>query len=147
MNEVFNTPFEISLRMVLLLSACGNAITADRAAALDFITVYSSAFHLSQRSINGENDFGFSEFATRRELVNKALKSMVIDGLMTVHRDELGFQYSLSPAGKKFCGSLNSEYAREYSELATITVRSTKTKSDVELLTFITRESTKSLRR
>ena len=147
MNEVFNTPFEISLRMVLLLSACDNAITADRAAALDFITVYSSAFHLSQQSINGENDFGFSEFATRRELVNKALKSMVIDGLMAVRRDELGYQYSLSPSGRKFCSSLNSEYAKEYSKLAAITVRSMKTKSDVDLLTLITHESTQSLRR
>lgn len=147
MNEVFNTPFEISLRMALLFGTCDNAMTSDRAAALDFITIYSNAFHLTQQSINGENDYGFSEFATRRELVNQALKNMVIDGLMVVHRDEFGFQYALSTAGKNFRNSLKSEYAREYSELATITVKRMKNRSDVELLALITHESTQSLRR
>jgi len=82
--------------MTLLFGVSNDAVTADRAAAYDFITIYSSSFNLSDRALNGENDFGFSEFTVRREIIAKALKKMIVDGLLTVRRDRSGFKYTLT---------------------------------------------------
>ena len=79
LRNVFNTIFEISLRMTLLSGVSNDAMTVDRAAAYDFITIYSNSFNLSDQALNGENDFGFSEFTVRREIIAKALKSMIIE--------------------------------------------------------------------
>lgn len=147
MRDVFNTTFEISLRMSLLFGVYNNAMTADRAAAYDFITIYSSSFNLSDRALNGENDFGFSEFAVRRDIITKALKNMIVDGLLTVHRDRSGFKYALTKNGVDFYKSLNSEYAEEYKTLARKTIETLRNTDDVKLLALITRESTKALRR
>lgn len=147
MRDVFNTTFEISLRMTLLFGVSNDAMTADRAAAYDFITIYSSSFNLSDRALNGENDFGFSEFTVRREIISKALKNMIIDGLLTVRRDRSGFKYTLTKNGIDFYKSLNSEYAEEYRALARKTIETLRNTDDVKLLALITRESTKALRR
>ena len=70
MRTVFNSTFEVSLRILLLLSESGDAgLSIDRIAAYDFITIYSRYFDLSDRVLHGENEFGYSEIASRR---NKA---------------------------------------------------------------------------
>lgn len=147
MRDVFNTTFEISLRMTLLFGVSNDAMTADRAAAYDFITIYSSSFNLSDQALNGENNFGFSEFTVRREIITKTLKNMIIDGLLTVRRDRSGFKYTLTNNGIDFYKSLNSEYAEEYRALARKTIEALRNTDDVKLLSLITRESTKALRR
>ena len=147
MHDVFNTTFEISLRMTLLFGVSNDAMTADRAAAYDFITIYSSSFNLSDQALNGENNFGFSEFTVRREIITKTLKNMIIDGLLTVRRDRSGFKYTLTNNGIDFYKSLNSEYAEEYRALARKTIEALRNIDDVKLLSLITRESTKALRR
>ena len=101
MNKIFNTTFETSLRILLLLSVSeSEQMTLDRIADYDFITIYSKYFGLSEIALHGENDFGLSEFAARRGMMQSTLKSMVLDGLVSVKRRENGFQYSISSVGK-----------------------------------------------
>ena len=54
MKTVFNSTFEISLRILLLLSESEDAgLSIDRIAAYDFITIYSKYFDLSDRVLHG----------------------------------------------------------------------------------------------
>ena len=78
MNNIFNTSFEISLRVLLTLeSAPLQWWTADLIAASDFITVYSGDFDIASENLHGVNSFKYSEFALRREMVKEALKALV----------------------------------------------------------------------
>ena len=96
MAKLFNSSFELSLRILLLLSISEDeGMTIDGVLAYDFITIYNRYFGLSETSLHGENDFGFSEFANRRDLIKEALKVLVLDGMITVLRKEDGFHYSI----------------------------------------------------
>ena len=67
MQELFNSTFEVSLRLMLLLSTTGDIpMTVDRIAAYDVMTIYSRDFGLSDEVLHGDNEFGLSEFASRR---------------------------------------------------------------------------------
>ena len=71
MNKIFNTTFESSLRILLLLSVSGDEqMTLDRIADYDFITIYSKYFGISDMALHGENEFGLSEFAARRGMTS-----------------------------------------------------------------------------
>ena len=63
MNKIFNTTFETSLRILLLLSVSeSEQMTLDRIADYDFITIYSKYFGHSEIAIQGKNYFVLSEF-------------------------------------------------------------------------------------
>ena len=77
-NRLFNTPFELSLHVVLLLDVANAGITLDRIAAYDFIAIYCEDFGVADKSLNGENGFAFSELSARRNLTKTAIKNLVV---------------------------------------------------------------------
>lgn len=146
-NKLFNTPFELSLHVILLLDTVGKAITLDRIAAYDFIAIYSEDFGISDISLNGENGFAFSELSARRKLIRTAVKDLVLDRLVTAEDAESGILYGISDSGRKMSGTFQSEYAAKYKELMALVDRKYEEVNDIKLLDIINRQSTKSLRR
>ena len=146
-NKLFNTPFELSLHVVLLLDMTDTGLTLDRIAAYDFIAIYCEDFGVADRSLNGENGFAFSELSARRNLTKTAIKDLVVDGLVVATDDETGILYSVSDIGKKMSEGFQSEYAERYKELMHLVVDKYGNYSDVQLFNEINRQSTKSLRR
>lgn len=146
-NKLFNTPFELSLHVVLLLDVADTGLTLDRIAAYDFIAIYCEDFGVADRSLNGENGFAFSELSARRNLTKTAIKDLVIDGLVIASDDDTGILYSVSESGRKMSEGFQSEYATRYKELMRLVVDKYKDISDVQLFDEINRQSTKSLRR
>jgi hypothetical protein len=62
----------------------------------DFITAYGKDFGIADESLHGDNNFKFSEFTVRRDTVNKALKKLVLDGLVNVSGRQTGFVYAVN---------------------------------------------------
>lgn len=148
MKTVFNSTFEISLRILLLLSESEDAgLSIDRIAAYDFITIYSKYFYLSDRVLHGENEFGYSEIASRRNKAQAAIKEMVLDGFVLVVRSKEGYKYRITENGKKVAGNLVSEYAIAYRELAKLTAKKYGEKTETEIMDVISKASVQSLRR
>ncbi len=146
-NKLFNTPFELSLHVVLLLDVADTGLTLDRIAAYDFVAIYCEDFGIADRSLNGENGFAFSELSARRNLTKTAIKDLVVDGLVIATDDETGILYSVSESGRKMSEGFQSEYAERYKELMRLVVEKYGNYSDVQLFNEINRQSTKSLRR
>ena len=146
-NKLFNTPFELSLHVVLLLDVADIGFTLDRIAAYDFIAIYCEDFGVADRSLNGENGFAFSELSARRNLTKTAIRDLVVDGLVVASDDETGILYSISESGRKMSESFQSEYAERYKELMRLVVEKYKNYSDVRLFNEINKQSAKSLRR
>lgn len=146
-NKLFNTPFELSLHVVLLLDVVDMGLTLDRIAAYDFIAIYCEDFGIATKSLNGENGFAFSELSARRNLTKRAIKDLVVDGLVTATDDDVGILYLISENGRKMSVSLQSEYAMKYKELMRLILERYRDYNDVQLLNEISRQAAKSLRR
>ena len=123
-DRIFNTPFEMSLHVVLLLGVIHERATLDRIAEYDFITVRAGEFGLDDGSLNGDSIFAFGELAAKRELVREALKA-------------------LTDSGRALDEGLVSEYASRYRTVMKKVNRRYRNKSDVELAGIINRQSTK----
>lgn len=132
-SELFNSVFEMELRVLLLLSSGRKLLlSTDRIVNLDFIVCYAERFQLPYENLHGDNDYMYGELANRRSLVNAAIKNLVLDGLIDVNFDE-GFLYSISESGKKYVKTLESDYAIVYREIANEAVKVFKKMSDTEL--------------
>ena len=118
--SVYNSISEIKLRILLLLEVSTQEyLSSDMIAALDFITVYGKEFGVSDKNLHGDNRYKFSELPSRREIVSKAIKSLVIDGMLDISLKN-GFEYQINNKGFKFIDSFETEYSDEYSKNASL---------------------------
>ena len=117
MSEIFNSSLEISLRMLIILTTVQSRLSVDRIAALDFISIYGKDFGVSEYNLHGDNDYRFSEYTSKREIVSQALKELVLRGYIIPHCNKSGFNYSISKSGTMFCESLNDKYAEDFTDI------------------------------
>lgn len=147
MNVLFNSIFENELRILILLDVYDMPQTLDMLYAVDFITVYGRAFGISDTDLNGDNEYKFSEFASRRYSVQEALRELVLTGTVQAVNYMGSLSYVITPEGEDYCESLVSRYAKEYRANARAAVESVKGKSERSIISMINKQSARSLRR
>lgn len=133
--------------MLLLSEADGQAMTVDRIAAYDFITIYSKDFKLSETSLHGDNEFGLSEFASRRHSSQNALRELVLDGAVKATSTKQGICYVITMAGQSAAQRMNTQYAVDYKRLVKISMERFRHLTDVKVLEMINDTSQDSIRR
>ena len=114
MNNIFNTSFEVSLRILIILNTVQTRLSIGRITALDFIATYGKDFGVSEYNLHGDNDYRFSEYTSKREIASQAIKRLVLRGYITPHYNKSGFNYSISKKGVAFFESLNDKYAEDF---------------------------------
>lgn len=134
---MFNTPFENMLRILLLTDVIGEPANADRLAALDFICIFGKKCRVLDKNLHGDNEFGFSEFAIKREKIAEAIKIAVRNGFLTVEHSEDGFLYSINDCGKEVVKKLQSPYTHSYMVGAKIVCNRYSASSEEDILQYI----------
>jgi hypothetical protein len=145
-ESIFNSTFELELRILLLMSAAKKkAFSVERIVSLDFIVCYAGYFQLPYLNPQGDNEYMFSELAGRRERIQEAVKSLVIQGLLEVGLDN-GYVFSITETGSKYIRKLKSEYAVQYKTIAVDAIKRFKDYSDLQLDRMINDSAVKSVR-
>ncbi|MDD4292260.1 MAG: hypothetical protein PHX51_08530 [Clostridia bacterium] len=141
MNSVFNTTFENSLRIVLLLSEYKISMNVDRITALDFIAINGKTLGLTETDLHGDNTFSSCEYTIKRELITTAIKSLVVKGLITVDKHTSDFRYGITDRGTNFADRFTVDYAREYVHAVRLTKRFSSNRTEQKLIDFINRKT------
>ena len=117
-KKIFNTTFEVSMRLLLLLDVFKTSLDEEKILYIDFFTIYSSNYGISPSNLNGFSDFMINEFTSQRLLIQKSIKELVLLGLIKVEISKDGFLYKINNDGTLLCESMNSEYAEQYKQYA-----------------------------
>ena len=136
MINIFNSIFENSLRIILLLSNSPYEIRQERIVYLDFITCYSHDFGFSE-NINGNNSLKKAEITLRRSKLKKALHELVIDGFVRPIDKEEGNFFEITSDGKNFAEQLSSSYANKYRKISKSVIERFSNKTEKNLLDLI----------
>lgn len=145
MPRLFNSTFENSLRIAILLGCFSSPQTVDMLYAADFMTIYGKVFGVSDADLNGDNQYKFSEFASRRQIVQNALKKLVLDGFALPSETSDGIVYSITDYGRKMIDRLESDYAREYRKVAATVAKRIQGQEERTVITRINRLSAASI--
>jgi hypothetical protein len=122
MSDVFNTTFEESLRILIILNIVKDKASVDKIAALDFISIYGEDFGVSDYNLHGDNNYRFSEYASKRTIISKAVKELVLNGYIKPLCNKSGFSYVITKNGANFCDDLNNDYADSFKTIAEKTI-------------------------
>lgn len=114
--ELFNTPFELGLRMVyLLFSLRPGGADLQKLVLLDYAIVYSQDVG-GPASLHTPVPHRNAELFSRRERIEQGLYLMSTRGLVDVVLDERGMTYVAGESSFTMVGSLSSTYWRELQE-------------------------------
>lgn len=115
-QELFNTPFELGLRMVYLLSALRpSGADLQKLVLLDYVIVYSQDVG-GPASLHTPVPYRNAELFSRRERIEQGLYLMSTRGLVDVVLDDRGMTYIAGASSFTMVGSLSSKYWRELQE-------------------------------
>ncbi len=143
-SKVFNTTFENMLRLLLLADTLNTPANVDRLAALDFICIYGKKCKVLEKNLHGDNEFGFAEFANKREKISEAAKLSVRNDFIKVEHTNQGFLYSISDRGRQVVQGTQSPYAKAYVMGAKIVCMRFSNISDEGVLQYISDRATES---
>ena len=116
-------------------------MTLDKIAAVDFMTIYARDFGLAAYNLNGNHSLSFSEVASKRVLVGKAIKQLVLNRLVSAVQNRSGFTYEITEKGARICDELTSDYTDEYIVMSQAVYKQLEGKSEVELLAEINKRA------
>ena len=113
---VFNSPFELGLRMVYLLCSLRPAgADLQKLVLLDYAIVYSGDLN-GPPSLHTPVPFRGGELLSRRTLIEQGLHLMIMRGLVEARADDEGITYLAGKDSFALVGSLASPYFRELEE-------------------------------
>lgn len=111
--EAFNSPFELGVRMVYLLSSLQPAgADLQKLVLLDYAIVYSDDLG-GPPSLHTPVPHRGCEYLSRRDLIAQGLFLMSTRGLVAVVMDETGITYFAGPTARSMVRALTSRYLRE----------------------------------
>lgn len=146
MLRIFNSEFENELRLILLIDTFKKPQNADMIYAADFMVTYGQTFGITEHNLNGENPYKFSEFISRRALVQKVLKELTFNRYAKPISTASGIVYQLTDEGERLSRSLDSEYATEYRTTAEKVIKHIGRKSERTLIAEINKSAASSLK-
>lgn len=107
---VFNSPFELGLRMVYLLTELRpHGADLQKLVLLDYAIVYSGDLD-GPESLHTPVPYRGTELLSRRELIEQGLYLMSTRGLVDAKTDETGITYFGGDSARTLVGSLTSRY-------------------------------------
>ncbi|WP_339011772.1 ABC-three component system middle component 2 [Lactococcus garvieae] len=137
MTPLFNSSFELSLRVVLSLSVSKVALSLDQLLLIDFLTTYGEKFELTPTNLHGDNPFYASELAARRKQLPLAIKQLVLSSLIVPTQTKKGFAYLIHPDTKTLYQQFSSTYAKTYLKQSSIVQKFSENKTEAELFHYI----------
>lgn len=146
-NRLFNSIFETELRLLLLMSVeKRKPVSLERLICLDFISCYAENYQLPFINLHGKNDLMYGEIASRKMISQDAIKDLVVKGLVDASVDN-GYIYKINKVGRKYINSMQSEYSKQYREIAEAALNLFKKYTDEELDKMIQKDGIDAIRK
>ena len=142
--KIFNTVFETSLRVILLLSE-KSPLTEIQITGIDFITTYAKYFDAGMMNLNGDGHVLLASYSSRQKVMKEAIKKLVVEDFTAPLQTKTGFVYCLTENGVKLAEDLRSEYACNYRTLVKKIPKQVFEMPDHKLIQLITELSKKAV--
>lgn len=137
-NRIFNSPLEIALRVLLILSL-GKKVSysLERLIIYDYLILNSGDLDNAPESLHPSLPNRSSQLLVKRKLVQKALLILASKELIIIKYLKSGIQYAPSKLAEPFIAYFDSHYYNELKERVMWVAESFKNRNDKSLEKFI----------
>jgi hypothetical protein len=133
MNEIFNSPFELGVRMVYLLRALyPRKVDLQRLIYFDYAAIYSADLG-GPECLHTPVPLRGGEYASRREVIEEGLYLMACRSFVDVEAGTTGITYRLGENGPSLIGLIGGYYSKELARRCEWVADALGDKTDEEL--------------
>ncbi|MDK4745471.1 threonine transporter RhtB [Leclercia adecarboxylata] len=141
MNNIFNSPFEMGVRMVyLLLSLYPRKIDLQKLVYLEYAAVYSGDLG-GPSSLHTPVPMRGGEYICKRDVIKRGLDLMSARSFIDITYDSTGIYYSVGENGPTLVGLIGGAYALQLHKSCEWVARSFGDYSINELLSLFDKKS------
>lgn len=114
-SSVYNSVYETSMRLVLLLFAFDAPLSSEELFVFDFVATYGKEFGLTDVSLNGDSEFTLSKATLRRKRVMETISYLVRNGYVTPVIAKSETKFELTDKGNEFYKKISQlGYSEKY---------------------------------
>lgn len=136
--KVFNSPLEIALRVLLIISRNGKkGLSLDRLVIYDYLILNSGDIKGAPPSLHPALPNRSTQLLVKRELIQKSLQILSSKELLSINYTREGILYCPSKLSLPFLEYFESAYFLELNERVKWVVENFKRKSNEQLDKFI----------
>ncbi len=117
-ESVLNSPLEVALRTIFILSKTHKGADLQRLAIYDYLLLHSADIEDGPDSLHPATPIRSGELLVRRGLIDRGLKLLESRGLVRRSYRDDGIAFVASQLAVPFLGYFASEYAKRCSEAA-----------------------------
>lgn len=118
-ESVLNSPLEVALRTLDILSKAQNGADLQRLAIYDYLLLHSADIEGGPDSLHPATPIRSSELLVRRGLIDRGLKLLESRGLVQRSYRDDGIAFVASQLATPFLGYFESDYAKRCGQVAT----------------------------
>lgn len=134
---LFNSPLEVGLRTLIVLSEVGDWCDVQRLTIYDYFLLHSSDIDKGPESLHPPSPFRSGELAVKREVIQKGLQVMLSKGLVESSFDTMGIRFKAKDVARPFLDYFESPYAQRARSIALWIGATFGTVSDADLQTIV----------
>lgn len=109
-EKIYNTPQEIAMRLLIIMSIIGGKVTKDQLFFFDFLSIHSSIADEKSKSLHPDNPHFGLEFYSKSNNTNKAIHLLIHKKLVDVKYDKDEYYYEINIFGKYILSLVDGEY-------------------------------------
>jgi hypothetical protein len=108
--KIYNTPFEVGVRVLLLLKEFKSSLDIQQIMILDYFLLHLGDLDNNFESLHPANPYHITELFSKRKLIQEAVLLLVRKGLAVCDYDSKGIRYKNANIGESFLNYFESEY-------------------------------------
>ncbi len=135
--DLFNSPLEISLRLLFIIDRCTKALDADRLVYYNYLLVHSSDIPDAPKSIHADLPKRSNEMPVSQLVVQKALTLLISKGLISINYSKKGIEYYKNPSTSLIIATFETPYSKMLRDRADWLCTKFDTYSDTEVADMI----------
>jgi hypothetical protein len=111
---LFNSPLEVSLRLLFILDSCTKAIDIDRIVYYNYLIVHSSDIPDAPKSVHADLPRRSNEMplSVSQFVVQKALTLLISKGLISINYSRKGIEYFKNPNTSMVVSFFETPYSK-----------------------------------
>ena len=135
--QIFNTPEEIGVRILFILSVCNKQMSSQRLLYYDYFVLHLNDIDDLYESLHPSNPNHSSEIAVRRDIISQGLQLMISKGLLDIKYTKKGIYYQKNSMTDSFLQLFETEYVDNIKKNTKVVDGKFSTYSDEKLYKYI----------
>ena len=115
-ESIYNTPYEIAMRLLIIMNTVNQSLTKERLFFFDFLSIHSSIVDKNSKSLHPDNpQFGL-EYYSKEGNTEQAIHLLIHKKLVDVIYNEDNYYFEINIFGKHLLSLMEGQY-KNYLEI------------------------------